>query len=599
MTDNTSNNGYDTQDGIVVNKASPQEIQTITNVIKLLDKTVNQRKIFPKQHENVKKFLGLAFEELKKYLDHHAKLELIVKDFSISFKNEIIFSDDEINRSLPYLFFKDGMKILYFHKNLTEGEFQDFIEIVHENSLLPPIESDVVFSLWEKDFAHISFYATDEFLETKISSVTKPKSYSLDKNDLITGTIELLPEDKEALERKLLQPQDHEIPASGSFSSISEEKKPSSHTTPKNLNQEDFSLLELMIQKNRNIDDDDELIDLFIEMLLLDQRPEGFTKNLSALRQELDELIEKGDFTRACHIQAAVYEIRKSFSLHDNVNIEQVKHLISGMKNELAFKAIQEAIQKGLVKDMDSFFKYLLKIGPDTLPLVSQLFNQKPGETFLMKAPGYFHQIAQKNISRVFQVTENAPVELVRCVITSLGMLKNKTAVPCLINFIKSTDPSIQKDAIHALGEIEDITASKALIPLLSDRNSDIRMLAVKNMRLFPEETLLSPLISIIEDRTFKKKSPQEKHVFLKHICKLKSKRTVNVFKMLIKNPGLFSRTKKIETSLCAIEVLSSADWDQAQRLLEDGSAVRNKHIRSACRDALQNKKKVEPASHE
>jgi len=51
--------------------------------------------------------------------------------------------------------------------------------------------------LWEKDFAHIRYFAPDDFLETKIGAGQRPIEFKIDPQQFETGTITLAPEDRE------------------------------------------------------------------------------------------------------------------------------------------------------------------------------------------------------------------------------------------------------------------------------------------------------------------------------------------------------------------------------------------------------------------
>jgi len=176
-----------------------ETLEKIKETLHLMAITFTQMKIFSSEHTNVKKFADDLYEKMNKFLDENWKLELGIEEFSFTYQGKTVYTESQISKSLPFLFFKDGMQILFFYKGLKKEEFQEFLEILRMISSLPPEESDIVISLWERDFANIRYYAPDEFLETKIGVGMEPVKYRLDKNDLSTGTIELATEDKNAL----------------------------------------------------------------------------------------------------------------------------------------------------------------------------------------------------------------------------------------------------------------------------------------------------------------------------------------------------------------------------------------------------------------
>jgi len=161
--------------------------------------TFSQMKIFSSEHKNVKKFTEQLYQKLKDFLKKYWKLEISIQEFSFYLEGNEIYTDKQINHSLPFLFYKDGMRMLFFYKNLQKDEFIDFLEIIKFNSSLPAEESDIVSSFWEHDFANIRYFAPDDYLESKIGTGMEILDYQVDKTELFSGKIELLPEDKQAL----------------------------------------------------------------------------------------------------------------------------------------------------------------------------------------------------------------------------------------------------------------------------------------------------------------------------------------------------------------------------------------------------------------
>lgn len=162
-----------------------QKINTVKEILHQLTKTFSQLKIFSSDHPNIKKFTDLLYSKLHLFLVKHWKLQLGVEEFSFTFEEKPVFTETQINKSLPFLFYKDGIRMLFFYQGLKKEELIDFLEIIKKNSSLPAEESDVVISLWEKDLANIRYYAPYEFLETKIGEEREILTYQVDKKNLI------------------------------------------------------------------------------------------------------------------------------------------------------------------------------------------------------------------------------------------------------------------------------------------------------------------------------------------------------------------------------------------------------------------------------
>jgi hypothetical protein len=85
--------------------------------------------------------------------------------------------------SLAYQLYRDGLRELRFTKGLEEWEVQSLIDIIRRGDNINQLEDDIVTLMWEKDFTHISYLATDEFLEE--ASVVIPDNVDQFRKNLV------------------------------------------------------------------------------------------------------------------------------------------------------------------------------------------------------------------------------------------------------------------------------------------------------------------------------------------------------------------------------------------------------------------------------
>ncbi len=145
-------------------------IKKAKEVLNLLAKAFTSMRIYPAENPTVESLINTFSEKMQEFLDEREELKLIVKEFSIIFMEETVFQDGQKKASLPFLFFKDGIRELAFYKGLDKEELQDFLKVIKDNADLPPDDSDIVNSLWIKDFP---FSLSPPFSESRNSSTAK------------------------------------------------------------------------------------------------------------------------------------------------------------------------------------------------------------------------------------------------------------------------------------------------------------------------------------------------------------------------------------------------------------------------------------------
>jgi len=101
-------------------------VERVKEILHLLAKTVSLIKIFPPDHSSVKNFTREMAEKLIKFLEDNWKLELDVDEFSFNFQGKMVYQDQSTIKSLPFLFFKDGLQKLFFYKGLDINNFRNF-----------------------------------------------------------------------------------------------------------------------------------------------------------------------------------------------------------------------------------------------------------------------------------------------------------------------------------------------------------------------------------------------------------------------------------------------------------------------------------------
>ena len=143
-------------------------VEKVRDFLHQLGNTVSAMKIFPSDHATIRTFVDDLGQKILSFLDIYGKLELAVEEFAFTFVGKTVYTDQMAIKSLPFFFFKDGMQKLFFYQGLDREEIFDFLNLIKKEAKKPAGVSDIITALWEKDFAHIQYFAPDEFLENRI-----------------------------------------------------------------------------------------------------------------------------------------------------------------------------------------------------------------------------------------------------------------------------------------------------------------------------------------------------------------------------------------------------------------------------------------------
>jgi len=570
-------------------KADSLEVKKSKEVIKRLGNAFSSMKIYPPENPAVKKSIETFTEKIKEFLDEYEHLDITVEEFNLSYKGEKVFQDEEKMKSLPFLLFKDGMRELSFHKGLDEREIKDFLETVKADSDLPAEDSDVVNSLWMKNFAHVRFFALDEFLDLKIGNESEEAEFKYDKEAFSDGEVNLTTEDKIDLYKRSV--------ALGLRLNNHKEKKEGKEEISENMalpwqnlavNENEIPEIESMLSESRVKSRLNELINLLFEILFLEERHDRFSATLNVLNQCYKEVVHKSDFSEAFLLLNHVQELKEMLSSQFKEKEKLLEIFLKKEKEEYSITRLKKLFLDGRIEDFDSFFQYLRLLGPDTLPLVGEIWEHSENSFIRLKASDFLQEIGRDEISALAYLAKDSRVSLAKEVIAILGKIGGKEVTHHLENFVGHPNKAIKLETIQSLKKIADGDSNKILIKFLHDEEEEVRAMAALSLKYFGDNTISNSVMQMAINKNFKKRSKVEKKALLNFLAKTKKPEICSLLRSLLKKWSILSRTKQNETRLCAVSALETMATPEAVRALKEGIQLRNRKIRRACNLSLR-----------
>ncbi len=564
----------------------PNEVNKVRAVLKNFDSAFSLIKLYPSDNDSVKKSIDYFFERLTEFLDEYDKLIVIIGEFSFSYKGETVFQEEEKQNSLPFFFFKDGMRELSFYEGLEKGELRDFLALMKEESSLPLEESDIVNSLWARDFSHIRYFAIDEFLDTDIgkggeTSTTDIKQFS-------KGSIDLTPEDKIELYKR-------SIALGLQLNPILEEKE-----DDKDL--DDFNLpyhvaaacegedpeLKAMLLKNREIPYMVAMANLLFEILFLEERHDQFSATLNVLYHCYKEAVHKSNFSLACLILARIQELKGMLPVQSEEKEKSLEKILEKTKDESFIAILKELFLDGRIQDYDSFFQYLALLTPNSIPLIGDIWEHSQDPFLLQKASAFLQEMAQENIAPVAKIATEDRVSITKEVVAIFGRIGGKKILPYLISFSDYKHKAIRLEIIRALSKIKDKTTNKVLRIFLSDEDAEVRTRAAMNLKYRGDKNSLNHIMQLVQKKDFYKKSKLEKKALLNFLASTKNGKVSALLQSMLKKWSILPMSKQNETRICVVCALETMATPDAVDIIKEGTKMRNKAIRNACKLALK-----------
>ena len=569
-------------------KIDPAELGKIELLFKYFDTAFSAMKLYPPGNPSIEKSVAFFTDKLKEFLNEYGEMRIGIGEFSFFYKGEKAFQDEEKKRSLPFFLFKDGMRELAFYKGLERKELKFFLDTLKEAIDLPVEESDAVGLLWEKDFVNIRYYALDEFLDLNIGGGEKTLDLDVDGSKLEEGKLDLKPEDMDEFKDKYetivfsQQKEDGE----GGEGDLEGVLAPDSKVPV--LTKEENPEIEAMVAESREFSPSAELVALLFEILHYEEGIEKFSDVLRLLEKYFTEMERKGDFSQALTVLMNIDELKGALSDKSKDKLMLLEKVEKNAKDEGSMAQLKKLYLDNKVKDYDAFLQYLEFLGSDAVPVVGMVWENPKDLGHKERASDILREFGKKNIAALLYFAKGSNVSLTKEIISMMEMVTEMEELHRLEEFIEHPSKEIRMEIIRVLGLAGNEEANKILVKFLTDADVEVRVYAAKNLKYFGVKDTFDFVVSLVQDKDFRKRTATEKSAFLQYLAHAQTEEVYGLFLSILKKWRLLSAASQNETRLAVVSALEKMVTPRAREVLEEGTKVFGKSIRQACRSALE-----------
>ncbi len=547
-------------------------------------KTFKALRFYPPDNPALKGFKDQLFKKFQHFLNKYPSFILQIGEFTLSFKERVFYENRDPKSSLAFLLYKDGLRELRFTRGLEEWEVQGLLEVIKGRESLNDLEDDLVTLLWERDFAHISYLATDEFLED--TPILIPENVDQFRSKLIfkplayNVQVDLMDEEEADLDQLLAK----------SVSPTPTQNKEVYFLTPEELEQ-------LKDEVENEIDPTSvfNAADILFEILGLEKEPEPFQVTANLLLKILDGLLTLGEFQKASDLLKRLLIMIKTYELKE-WQVETLHQLIQSAGDEVRIARIGRALEGEQGIRLEEVNEYLILLQQNSIkPLIKLLGELKNSKTRRVVCDA-LSEIGKNAVELFTPFIDDRRWYLVRNIVYILGRIGKEKALPYLQKAFNHEEIRVRREAVQALGLIGGPKAVSLLIKALADKDPRIRAMAAISLGRIGKNIGLAALLEVVQSKEFQKKEPAEMKAFLDAIGMIGSNEALPVLQQLLERKSLFGMAKKDEIRPGVANTLAMIGTPEAKALLQKGCQSKEEAIRNACQQALRTLSEKEPS---
>jgi HEAT repeat protein len=543
-------------------------------------KAVKAFRFYPPDNPTLKGFREQLLKKFHFFLNKYHSFIIQVGEYDLSFKGKVLYENRDVKTSLSFLLYKDGLREIRFMQDLEEWEIQEFIDILKHTDKINQLEDDIVTLMWEKDFMHINFMATDEFLEE--TPVVVPGNVDQFRKNLVF--------------KPMGQQVQVDLFKEGSEEEIDLDQILFKETGDLPPFISDRSVYFLTPDETEGLRKDVEteidptfvfnVLDILFEILALEKESKPFQDAINIIIKILDAFLTIGEFTKAADLLIRVNVILKTYDLQD-WQIESIRKIILEAGEEVRIERVGKILEKEEVR-LEDVNAYLLLLQKNSikplLKLLGELKNSKARRLFC----DALSEIGKNSIELFTPFVDDRRWFLVRNIVYILGRIGKEQSLPYIQKAFNHEEIRVRREAVQALGLVGGSKATGLLVKALTDNDVRIRCMAAINLGKVAKKAGLIPLIEVVQTKDFNKREPVEIKAFFNAIGMVGSNDAIPVLQQLLERKSWFGRGKIDEIRIEVANALAMIGTPEAKAILEEGKGSKEESIRNACLQALR-----------
>ena len=498
------------------------------------------------------------------------EIVLTVTEGEIRWEGVTVLAESERSAdSLPWLFFKDGVRELRLARGFEDGEAVQFLQILQRLRHASPDEDDLLTLLWQSDFQFLRY----RYIDLGVDNAPPVDGIATEQRP---GTVPVVSDTAE-----------EQLDGAPRAGIVSLEDFDS---TLYFLEEREIEYLRTEVAKEyvsdlrRNVTA--MLLDVFEQQPRRDVRDEV----LGIIDSFLVNLLSAAQFSAVAHVlreaTVAATRARDLESQHRDRLLTLSDRLSEPAALSQLLQSLDEAVELPPQEELNELFEQLRGTALGTL--FSWL-----GRTEDIRLRGLLEsaavRIASSNTAELVRLVGSSDRLIATEAMRRAGALRTAAGVAPLSKSLADSDPAIRLTAAQALGEIGSPGALQALEKALDDTERDVRITSVRAIAARTHRAALPRLEVAVKGKAIREADLTERMAVFEAYGALCGEPGVALLDGLLHSRGGFlSRGEDPELRACAAMALGHVGGTRAQDSLKRAANDKEPLVRNAVNRALR-----------
>ena len=548
--------------------------EQVDSLLTTLGKALRAFNMYQENNPVFQRFQQTLHEEFAALWEETGSLDLIVQEDGFRYGDHV-FNVGKGRDSLPFLFYKDGIRNLTFLPGF-EDEAAAFMKAVNRALKQEADEDDIITVLWEEDFASLQYGYVDLLSE----GLSIPDAPRKDPEPIagLSFQTEVAEAESEATAET----------TAGQTGALKQGlSREDFDETLYFLDQGEMAALQEQVEIEMERDLKRDVLNALFDRLEEPQWPDRQAEILDILDQLLPLFLSRGDLDYAGRVLEELDRMIGEGGVLDGALEERVERLFSRLSDANVLEQFVQALEDGAVDprsdDVNLFFS---RLRPEAMPVLIRFAEMTENAAVRARIASAIDGLASRHPGVVNELLKSDEPFVVMGAARVAGRVGLGQAVPGLKAALSHGDRDVRMAVVEALVSIRLTPALTALIDALDDPDREVRIAAAKALGAVRFASARDRFAAIVDDNRLKDADLTEKMAFFEAYGGLGGSGAVERFEKILHHKGMLGRRFPSETRACAALGLGQAGTPEAKKALvrardEEDPVVRNAVLRA------------------
>jgi hypothetical protein len=495
---------------------------------------------------------------------HVDEIALSISEADFRWEGRAVMHETNKPESLPWLFFKDGIRELRLMKGFEDQEVVGLLDILKRVKKASPEEDDLLTLIWEKDFTLLRYRFVD---------------LTLENNTPIEASV---PAERPAVPPpQQMEPEPEARPGIVRIEDLD--------ATVHFLDENEIDYLRTEVQKEYAGDVRRNVLAILLDIFEL--------QTGKPVRDEISEILENFlmHLLSAGHFATVAYVLRESQELTTRARELEGAHRtkLVGLPDRLSaagplsnlLQAMDESATVPNQAELNELFEQLRPSALGTLfTWLSKLQHTEVRAAIEVAAA----RLASANTAELVKLIGSSDVEVAMEAARRAGGLKTAAAVAPLGKLLSHESTKVRLAAMQALSEINSAGALQQLERAVDDEDRDVRVGAVRVLGARGQRGALAKVEAAVKGRSLREADLTEKMAFFEAYGSLAAAAGVAFLDGLLNGKGFLGKREDPEMRACAAMALGKIGTRDASDALQRAQGDKDVLVRNAVNRAVR-----------